>query len=311
MTQKLYDVVILGSGPAGSTAAIYTSRAELSTLVVAGNPPGGQLMWTTEVENFPGFPEGIMGPELIENMRNQAKRFGVEFIDENATKVTKEGDEFVVVSETGKEFKSKAVIVATGADARWLGLESEQRLRGKGVSACATCDGFFFKDKDVAVVGGGDSSMEEANFLTKFANKVYLIVRKPEGHLRASKIMLRRVMENPKIVIVYSSEVLEVHGVNSVTGIRLLNNITNLESNLEVQGLFLAIGHQPNTKFLSGFIELQDTGYASAKDNTRSSVEGLFIAGDVYDHKYKQAITAAGYGCMAALDVEKYLASKE
>lgn len=310
MAEKIYDVIILGSGPAGATAAIYTSRAELSTLVVAGSPPGGQLMWTTEVENFPGFPEGIMGPDLIGNMRSQAERFGTLFVDDNALNVTKDDENFVVKTQNNLEYISKALVVATGADARWLGLENEQRLRGKGVSACATCDGFFFKDKVVAVVGGGDASMEEATFLTKFAPKVYLIVRGSENELRASKIMLRRALENPKIEFVYNSEVKDVLGENSVTGVSLLNNMTNQTSALDVQGLFIAIGHKPNTDFISNLVTVGKGGYAEASDNVHSSVDGLFIAGDVYDHRYRQAITAAGYGCMAALEAEKYISEK-
>ncbi len=310
MSEKIYDVVILGSGPAGSTAAIYTSRAELSTLVLAGSPPGGQLMWTTEVENFPGLPEGIMGPELIGNMRKQAEKFGSIFVDDNALKVENAEGVFVVQAQNGELYSSHALIVATGADAKWLGLENEQKLRGKGVSACATCDGFFFKDKVVAVVGGGDASMEEATFLTKFVTKVYLIARGSENELRASKIMLRRALENPKIEFVYNSEVRDVMGEHSVIGVSVFNNKTSQTSTLDVQGMFVAIGHKPNTDFISNLVTVGKGGYAEAKENVHSSVSGLFIAGDVYDHRYRQAITAAGYGCMAALEAEKYISDK-
>ena len=310
MSEKTYDVIILGSGPAGLTAAIYTSRAELSTLVIAGSPPGGQLMWTTEVENFPGFPEGIVGPELVGNMRKQSERFGAVFVEDNASGVTKDGDEFNVTTQDGTQYKAKSIIVATGADAKWLGLENEQKLRGKGVSACATCDGFFFKDKVVAVVGGGDASMEEATFLTKFVTKVYLVVRGAENELRASKIMLRRALENPKIEFVYNSEVKDVLGDNSVTGVSVFNNKTNQTSTIDVQGLFVAIGHKPNTDFISNLVTVGKGGYAEDKENVHSSVEGLFIAGDVYDYRYRQAITAAGYGCMAALEAEKYISER-
>lgn len=310
MSEKIYDVIILGSGPAGSTAAIYTSRAELSTLVLAGSPPGGQLMWTTEVENFPGLPEGIMGPALIGNMRSQAEKFGSVFIDDNALKVEKPGDVFTVFAQNGEVYTSRSLIVATGADAKWLGLKNEQKLRGRGVSACATCDGFFFKDKVVAVVGGGDASMEEATFLTKFVTKVYLVARGAENELRASKIMLRRALENPKIEFVYNSEVKDVLGESSVTGISVFNNNNSQTTTLEVQGLFVAIGHKPNTDFISNLVSVGKGGYAETKDNVHSSVEGLFIAGDVYDYRYRQAITAAGYGCMAALEAEKYISEK-
>lgn len=308
MQENTFDTIILGGGPAGLTAAVYTSRAHLNTLLIAGNPPGGQLTTTTDVENFPGFHEGIMGPQLIENMRKQAKRFGTKFEDDLVSEISGTFEEgFLIKTENGKEFKGKTVIVATGASAKWLGLDSEQKLIGKGVSACATCDGFFFKDKDIAVVGGGDAAMEEAIFLTKFANKVYVLVRKSKEGLRASKIMQERAFANEKIEFLCNTEVHEVLGENKVVGLKIINNNTNEISELDVQGLFVAIGHTPNTAFLEGFIELGKKGYAKIEDNVFSSKKGVFIAGDVADFRYRQAITAAGFGTMAALEVEKLL----
>lgn len=310
--QNIYDVIILGGGPSGLTAAIYTARANLKTLVLAGSPPGGQLMWTTEVENFPGFPEGIMGPVLIQNIRAQAERFSSNIKDENAVSITGSFEEnFTVKTDSNNSYKARSVIVATGASAKWLELPNEQRLRGKGVSACATCDGFFFKDKNVVVVGGGDASMEEANFLTKFAKKVIVLVRGPKDKMRASKIMQERAFSNPKIEFIFNSYVTDVLGENFVTGLKIANSETGTETTLDdIQGLFVAIGHKPNTDFLKGLIELGKMDYALVSDNTKSNIEGIFIAGDVADFRYRQAITAAGYGCMAALDCEKFLESK-
>lgn len=308
MESTSYDVIILGGGPAGLTAAIYTSRAHLNTLVLAGNPPGGQLTTTSDVENFPGFPNGIMGPKLIENVRKQAKKFGTKFENKNATAISGSFEEgFTVKMEDGAELKGKSLIIASGASARWLGLESEQKLIGKGVSACATCDGFFFSGKDVAVVGGGDSAMEEALFLTRFANKVYILIRKDMGGIRASKIMQERVFANEKIECLCNTEVKEVLGQFQVEGLQIINNDTKVESELAVQGLFLAIGHRPNTGFLEGFIDLDQKNYAKVTENVLSSKKGVFVAGDVADYRYKQAITAAGFGTMAALEVEKFL----
>ena len=308
---QIYDVIILGGGPSGLTAAIYTSRAKLNTLVLAGNPAGGQLMWTTEVENFPGFVEGIMGPDLISNMRKQAERFEAQFKDENVLSISGSYDEnFILKTDSGSEYVGKSIIIATGASAKWLNIESEQRLRGKGVSACATCDGFFFKNKTVAIVGAGDAAMEEAMYLTRFANKVYSLVRGPKEEMRASKIMQEEAFANEKIEFLFNTEVKEVLGENTVTGLKLLNNKTNEESSLDVNGLFIAIGHNPNTKFLEGLIALEPNGYIKVMDNTKTSVEGIFVSGDVGDYRYRQAISAAGLGCMAALDVEKYLKSK-
>lgn len=308
---QIYDVIILGGGPSGLTAAIYTSRAKLNTLVLAGSPAGGQLMWTSEVENFPGFVDGIMGPELIDNMRKQAEKFETTFKDENVSTISgNANDGFILKTEGGNEYSGKTIIIATGASAKWLNLESEQRLRGKGVSACATCDGFFFKGKDVAIVGAGDAAMEEAMYLTKFANKVYCLIRGTKEEMKASKIMQEEAMSNSKIEFMFNTEVDEVIGENTVTGLKIKNNKSDEVSDLNVQGLFIAIGHNPNTKFVEGLIDLLPNGYIKVTDNTKTNVEGIFVSGDVGDYRYRQAISAAGLGCMAALDVEKYLKSK-
>jgi thioredoxin reductase (NADPH) len=308
---QIYDVIILGGGPSGLTAAIYTSRAKLNTLVIAGNPAGGQLMWTTEVDNYPGFPSGIMGPELIENMRKQAERFETTFKDENVSFLSGAYETgFTVVTENNSTYIGKTIIIATGASANWLNIESEQRLRSKGVSACATCDGFFFKGKDIAVVGGGDSAMEEATYLTRFANKVYVLVRGSKEEMKASKIMQEEAMHNEKIEFMFNTQVKEVLGDDFVSGLRVFNNKTNEEKDISLSGLFVAIGHSPNTKFLEGFVDLETNKYLKVTDNTKTSKEGVFAAGDVGDYRYRQAISAAGLGCMAALDVEKYLKSK-
>ncbi len=304
------DIIILGGGPSGLTAAIYTSRAHLKTLVLAGNPPGGQLTLTTDVENFPAFPNGVMGPKLIDDMRKQAKKFGTGLENKNAKSISGSFDDgFTVKTEDDQEYHAKVTIVASGASAKWLGLESEQKLRGKGVSACATCDGFFFKGKDVAVVGGGDSAMTEAIFLTKFANKVYILVRKCKEEIRASRIMQERAFANEKIEFLCSTEVKDVLGQFQVEGLEIFNNETKEGSTLDVQGLFLAIGHKPNTEYLEGFIDLDERKFAQVTDNVVSSKKGVFVAGDVADHKYRQAITAAGFGCMAALEAEKLLSA--
>lgn len=302
-----YDVIILGSGPAGLTAATYTSRAELKTLILAGNEPGGQLTTTTDVENYPGFPEGIMGPELMTKMIEQGKRFGAELLNQKAESIEVVSEKEFKVKSGDDEFVASSIILATGASAKWLGLESEQNMRGKGVSACATCDGAFFKDKKVIVVGGGDAAMEEADYLTKFASEVTVLVRKKKEELKASKIMQERVINNPKVNFVYSSELKEVLGDIVVTGVKIINNASKEESELEAQGVFIAIGHKPNTDFLQGVVELEKE-YVVVKDNTITSQPGIFAAGDVADYRYRQAVTAAGLGCMAALDVEKYLA---
>lgn len=313
MSETLYDTIILGGGPAGLTAAIYTSRAHLKTLIIGGRPSGGQLIDTTDVENYPGFPEGILGPDLIATFRKQAIRFGAEHVEENASEISGsvEGG-FTVKTDESKEFKSKTIIIATGASAKWLDLESVHKLRGKGVTACATCDGFFFKDKVVAVVGGGDVAMEEAIYMTKFSPKVYVLVRGEQSMMKASKIMQKRATENNRIEFMLNTEVKEVLGENSVSGLLVVNTKTGEEERLEdVKGLFMAIGHEPNTKFLEGFIELGKGGYVEPISSTRTSKDGVFVAGDVGDWRYRQAVTAAGFGCMAAMDVEKSLAEKE
>jgi len=297
-------VLIIGSGPAGLTAAIYAARADLQPLMIEGMERGGQLMLTTEVENFPGFPDGILGPELMDNMRKQAERFGTRVVSSDVTEVDFTGYPFKVW--VGKDlYHAESVIISTGASARWLGVPGEARLRGHGVSACATCDGFFFRDKELAIVGGGDSAMEEALFLTKFASKVTIIHRRDE--LRASKIMAHRALEHPKIDIIWNAVVEEVLGDDEVTGLRLRDTVTGEERTFRVDGLFLAIGHTPNTKIFDGQLELDDAGYIVVHDGTRTSVDGIFAAGDVVDHVYRQAITAAGMGCQAAIDAERWL----
>jgi thioredoxin reductase (NADPH) len=307
--KNIYKTIIIGSGPAGLTAALYAARAELKPLVIAGLKPGGQLMDTTEVENFPGFPEGILGPDLMENMMKQVKRFGTEILQENVVSADFKQSPFIIKTEKG-EYRAKTVIIATGADANWLNLPSEQKLRGKGVSACATCDGFFFKGKDLVVAGGGDSAMEEATFLTKFATTVTIVHRRPE--FRASKIMLKRAQDNPKIKFITNATILEVLGENSVEGLRIKDNASGQERVLPIGGLFVAIGHTPAAKiFAAAGVEVDQKGYIVVTDNTRTNIEGVFVAGDVQDHRYRQAVSAAGMGCMAALDVEKYLAGQE
>ena len=307
--ENIYDTIIIGSGPAGLTAALYGARAELKPLLIAGFEPGGQLMRTSEVENSPGFPEGILGPELMDKMTKQAEKFGTTILQENVESVNFNSQPFSVKTEKG-EYKSKTVIIATGASANWLNLENEQRLRGKGVSACATCDGFFFKEKAVVVVGGGDSAMEEALYLTKFASKVTIVHRREE--FRASKIMLAKAKANSKIEFMTNMDIVDVLGANSVEGIKIKNKLNQEESVIPVQGLFLAIGHTPNTKiFADAGVEVDQKGYIAVKNNTLTNIQGVFVGGDVNDPRYRQAVTAAGMGCMAAIDVEKYLADKE
>jgi len=306
MSDHIHDTVILGSGCAGLTAAIYTARANLKPLVLEGHEPGGQLSITTLVENFPGWPEGIQGPELIENMRKQASRFGAEFrLGHLATAdLTKHPFSLNLGSET---IHTRTLIIASGASARWLGLPSEQALIGHGVSSCATCDGFFFSNQEIAVVGGGDSAMEEALFLTRFASKVTLVHRRE--HFRASKIMLERAIAHPKIEFITNSAIKEVLGVEqkSVTGVRLMDTVTGMESVLNVTGVFLGIGHIPNASMFAGQLELDDDGYIRTHKYVFTRLPGVYACGDVQDRRYRQAITAAGTGCMAALEVEKYL----
>ncbi|MDA2944996.1 MAG: thioredoxin-disulfide reductase [Actinomycetota bacterium] len=304
-------VIIIGSGPAGLTAAIYTARANLSPLVIEGEPsstsdqPGGQLMLTTEVENFPGFPEGIMGPELMTNFRAQAERFGARFLTEKATRVDFSARPFRVwVRDT--EYIADSIIVSTGARSLMLGLPEEQRLIGHGLSTCATCDGFFFRGQHIAVVGGGDSAIEEATFLTKFADKVSIIHRRDE--FRASKIMQDRAFSNPKIEVIWNSTVTAVLGESKVDGVELTNTVDGSTSTLPVTGVFIAIGHRPNTDLFAGILDMDETGYlVTEAGSTRTNIEGVFACGDVQDHTYRQAITAAGSGCMAAIDTERWL----
>ena len=300
MIRKL---IIIGSGPAGLTAALYAARANLNPLVLGGLEWGGQLMLTTEVENYPGFIDGINGPDLMEVFKKQAERFGAEVVNSNVTSVDFSKQPFKIISGENS-YETQTVIIATGASAKWLGLDNEQKLIGKGVSSCATCDGFFFKDKEIALVGGGDSAMEEALFLTKFASKVTVVHRRDK--LRASKIMQDRAFENDKIEFVWNSEIEDVIGDSSVTGIKIKNVQTNESSMKDVSGLFVAIGHVPNTDFLKGQIDLNDNGYVNC-DGTKTNIDGVFVAGDVHDFRYRQAVTAAGHGCEAAIDVEKYI----
>jgi len=300
----VYDVVILGSGPAGLTSSIYTSRAGLKTLVVAGTLWGGQLMLTQEVENFPGFENGILGPKLMEEMRKQAERFGAELIFETAISADFKSKPFKV-TVGNKVYEGKSVIIATGASPKWLGLESETRLRGRGVSVCATCDAPFFRNKKVVVVGGSDTAMEEAFVLSKLASEVKVIHRRDK--LRASKYLQKKAFENPKITFVWNSTVQEILGKDRVEGVRLRNVDSGEESVLECDAVFLAIGHKPNTDIFKDQIELDQTGYIVAREETRTNIEGVFVAGDAADYRYRQAIAAAGSGCKAALDTEKYL----
>ena len=307
-TSVLWDVMIIGSGPAGWTAAIYAARASLKTLLFTGleqgGLPGGQLMLTTEVENYPGFRDGIMGPELMDQMREQALRFGTELVEDDVTTVDFSKRPFTL-TVGDEEYKGRAVIISTGASAIWLGLDGEKRLQGRGVSACATCDGFFFRDKDVVVVGGGDTAMEEATFLTRYANKVSVVHRRDE--LRASKIMQDRAFNNPKISFVWDTVVTDVLGETGVEGVRLKNVKTGAEHDVKTDGLFVAIGHRPNTELFRGQIDMDDQGYILQLDHTQTSVPGVFAAGDVSDHRYRQAVTAAGDGCRSALDAEHFL----
>ncbi len=299
------DVVVLGTGCAGLTAAVYAARANLKPLVLDGHEAGGQLSLTTEVENFPGFPQGILGPELIQNMRQQAGRFGAEYRTGAATAADLSKRPFRITIDEKTDILSKTLIIASGASARMLGLPSEKRLLGHGVSTCATCDGFFFRDKEIIVIGGGDSAMEEATFLTKFARRVTVVHRR--DHLRASKIMQDRARKNPKIVFVWDSTVDEVLGEGKVEGARLRNLKTGAVTTVKVDGMFVAIGHIPNTRIFEGQLEMDKTGYIITRGGSATSVPGVFAAGDCQDHVYRQAITAAGSGCMAAIDAERFL----
>lgn len=299
----MYDVIIIGSGPAGLTAAIYTTRANLKTLIIAGSKWGGQLMLTTLVENYPGFPEGIQGPDLMIAMRKQAEHHGAEIVDSDFT-VGEFLEKPFRVSAGDKSYEGKSVIIATGADTKWLGVPGEKEKIGRGVSSCAPCDAPFFKDKNTIVVGGGDSAMEEALVLTKFANTVTIIHRRDE--FRASRIMLERAQQNPKIKFILNSEILEVLGKDKVEGVKIKNNKTNELTEMPVEGIFVAIGHIPNTTVFKG-VELDEHGFVVVNNHTKTNIDGVFVAGDVHDNHYKQAVTAAGFGCMAALEVEKWL----
>lgn len=305
MASKMYDTIIIGSGPAGVTASIYTSRAKLKTLLIAGNEWGGQLMLTTEVENFPGFKEGIFGPDLMDEMLKQTKRFGTEIIFENATTVDFSSSRSFMIKAGTKVYEGRSVIIATGSSPKWLGLESEKRLRGRGVSICATCDAMFFTDKKAVVVGGGDTAIEEALILTKFAREVKVVHRRSE--LRASKILQERAFTNPKIEFVWNSTVQKILGKNMVEGVRLKKIDSGKDFELVCDAVFVAIGHKPNTEIFKGQIDRDEWGYVVVKDETKTSVEGVFVAGEAKDYRYRQAVTAAGSGCKAALDVERYL----
>lgn len=303
-------VLIIGSGPAGYTAAVYAARAELKPLMYAGYQPGGQLMITNDVENYPGYPEGVMGPKMMEDFRKQAERFGTEIRYSTVTDVDFSKRPFIVKADDGRTIEADSVIVSTGASAKWLGLESEQRLNGYGVSACAVCDGYFYKGQDVAIVGGGDTAAEEALYLSKLCNKVYMLVRK--DRLRASVVMQRRVEAAENIELMYNHETVEVLGEKEVEGVRVKNNQTDEEKDLKVTGFFVAIGHKPNTDIFKGQLDMDEIGYLETKpDSTATNIEGVFAAGDAQDKTYRQAVTAAGSGCMAALEAERYLVGRD
>ncbi|AMS26708.1 thioredoxin reductase [Bacteroidetes bacterium UKL13-3] len=309
-TPEKIECLIVGSGPAGYTAAIYAARADIKPVVYAGMQPGGQLTITTDVENYPGYPEGIMGPEMMENFRKQAERLGTEVRYGMVTKVDFTGKPpYKIQVDEKHEILAETVIISTGASAKWLGIPSEEKLNGRGVSACAVCDGFFFKGKDVAIVGAGDTACEEASYLAKICSKVYMIVRR--GEFRASKAMQHRVQNTPNIEILFNSETDEILGENKVEGVRVKNNKSGETREIAIQGFFVAIGHQPNTEIFKEYITMDETGYIITQpDSSRTNVEGVFACGDAQDKVYRQAVTAAGTGCMAALDAERYLSAK-
>ena len=306
--QENVDVLIIGSGPAGFTAAIYTSRAGLKTLLYKGDQPGGQLTITSDVENYPGYPDGVLGPQMMIDFEKQAGRFGAEIRSGMIKSVDFSDKKLLAISYDGIEIQSKSVIISTGASAKWLNLESEKRLNGKGVSACAVCDGFFFKNQDVAVVGGGDTAAEEALYLSKLASNVHLVIRRDV--MRASKIMQERILNNKKIKIHWNSEVREVLGDKEVKGIDIVNNLNNTTKEIKLQGVFIAIGHQPNTFIFKDFLNMDENGYIITKPgSTETNIKGVFATGDAQDNIYRQAVTAAGTGCMGALDAERYVAN--
>ncbi|HZE77372.1 MAG TPA: thioredoxin-disulfide reductase [Nitrososphaeraceae archaeon] len=305
---KLFDVIIIGSGPAGYTAGIYTSRAKLATKIITGTLPGGQLMTTSEVENYPGFPNGIFGPELMMNMRQQAERFGSSIVDDEVIEVNFQTTPFVITTHS-EVYESRSVLICTGASPRKLGIKSEHQFAGRGLSYCATCDGPFFRGEDIVVVGGGDTALEEATFLTKFGKSVKIIHRR--SSLRASKILQEKAFENPKIEFLWNRVVSDIKGNDKKIGEIVVKDVNNgNEQILSVGGLFVAIGHEPNTSIFKDQVDMDDKGYIILKNHTKTSVEGIFAAGDVHDYRYRQAITAGGFGCMAALDVEKWLAER-
>jgi thioredoxin reductase (NADPH) len=307
MIEKIHDLVIVGSGPAGYTAGIYAARAQLEPILYEGSvTAGGALMNTTEVENFPGFPEGVMGPDLMDSLKAQCEKFGTKLVRDDIVEMKLDGDIKTLTDGSGNVLKARAVILATGSAYKEIGLENEKRLSGRGVSWCATCDGFFFRDHEIAVVGGGDSAMEEASFLTKFAKKVVIIHRRDS--FRASKIMVDRVLANPKIEVVWNTEVIDVLGAENMTGLKLRSTVDGKESERALTALFVAIGHLPRSELLAGQVELDAEGYVKVEGrSTRTSLSGVFACGDLVDHTYRQAITAAGSGCQAALDAEKFL----
>ena len=307
---EIIKVLIIGSGPAGYTAAIYAARAGLNPVLYTGGQPGGQLTITTDVENYPGYPDGVMGPEMMEDFRKQAERFGTQVRYGLVTKVDFSATPHKVIVDEQFEIHADTVIISTGASAKWLGIESEERLNGKGVSACAVCDGFFFRGQDVAIVGAGDTACEEASYLANICSKVYMLIRRDE--MRASQIMQKRVMNNPKIEILWNTETDEILGENEVEGLRIYNNKTKVKKELKISGFFVAIGHEPNTGIFKGIIDMDDNGYIKTiPGSTKTNIEGVFACGDAQDHIYRQAVTAAGTGCMAALDAERYLAANE
>jgi thioredoxin reductase (NADPH) len=310
MEKKIEKTVIVGSGPAGYTAAIYAARAGITPLLYTGKEPGGQLMITTDVENYPGYPEGIMGPQMMEDFRKQAERFDTRVVYELIDKVDLSGPVHKLWTETGEEIQTHTVIISTGASAKWLGLESEKKFMNNGVSACAVCDGFFFRGQEVAVVGGGDTAAEEATYLAKLCTKVHVFVRRDE--MRASNIMQKRVMNTPNIKVHWNTETVEILGDETVTGVKVINNKTQETREIPVTGFFVAIGHKPNTDIFRDWLEMDDAGYIKTIPGTaKTQIPGVFASGDAQDNVYRQAVTAAGTGCMAALDAERYLAAEE